>query len=124
MAGSGSAEREGNGGSNGGGKGRRRKGPTLKERLMRCLRTERERITFGKVHVFLGLGFISGFRVTLNPINLRIQVYPKPQNRNQDQKKKEKKKTTKIMQNAVWTMMPPLWSHTAFTRAVEELRGL
>lgn len=39
-----------NGGSNGGtgGNGRRRKGPTLKERLERCRRTERERLTFGK----------------------------------------------------------------------------
>lgn len=32
-----------------GGKAQRRKGPTLKERLQRCQRTERERLTFGKV---------------------------------------------------------------------------
>ena len=31
---------------------RKRKGPSVKERLMRCQRTERERITFGKVHDF------------------------------------------------------------------------
>lgn len=45
-------EGEASGGTNGGpggSKGRRRKGPTLKERLERCLRTERERLTFGKV---------------------------------------------------------------------------
>ncbi len=28
---------------------RKRKGPSVKERLMRCQRTERERLTFGKV---------------------------------------------------------------------------
>lgn len=28
---------------------RKRKGPSVKERLLRCQRTERERLTFGKV---------------------------------------------------------------------------
>lgn len=31
---------------------RKRKGPSVKERLMRCQRTERERLTFGKVRTF------------------------------------------------------------------------
>lgn len=54
----GGAEREptpegGEGGGAGGGAGgngaRKRRGLTLKERIQRCLSTERERITFGKV---------------------------------------------------------------------------
>ena len=32
---------------------RKRKGPSVKERLMRCQRTERERLTFGKVGSFI-----------------------------------------------------------------------
>lgn len=65
--GEGEASGGGSGGTNGGGKGRRRKGPTLKERLERCLRTERERLTFGKV-CFLSIfcDSLSGMKMFLS----------------------------------------------------------
>lgn len=40
--------------ANGAAAKRKRKGPSVKERLQRCQRTERERLTFGKVRLPFG----------------------------------------------------------------------